>query len=310
MIKIKWNKEKVINKIKNRYNSGKPINYQAVVNDNEKLSGAARRYFGSWDNALIASGFDPKDIKYSRKNVAPPGTWTKQHIIATIRKDWEEGYDLSAHASQKRSGSLVAQGQQLFGSWGKALEAAGISVKENKKVILWDKKRIIKRIKYIYENDGYLNRLNAEAWNPALVAAAVDNFGSWDKAIKAANINPEETRKTEKWSKSKTMLAIAKGKRTPMVHQLAKKYFGSWEKALKEVGFPVNKDNNKTILSNNIRKYRKKAGLSEEELGEKIGYSHRTISMLELNQYKNPRISLVLKIAKVLNCKVDDLYEL
>lgn len=57
-----------------------------------------------------------------------------------------------------------------------------------------------------------------------------------------------------------------------------------------------------------LRERRKGLGLSEVALGKMLGYSHRTISMLELGQYPDPRVNVALRLAKALKCKVEDLF--
>lgn len=129
MARVAWNPEMVIEAIRKRKADGLPINYQAVVQTDEKLTGAARRHFGSWNAALEAAGFDPAEIKKQARNGPhkPYGFWTKEDVIESIRRAAAEGQDLSAHRMQKWNPSLVATAQRLFGSWGAALVAAGYS---------------------------------------------------------------------------------------------------------------------------------------------------------------------------------------
>ena len=56
----------------------------------------------------------------------------------------------------------------------------------------------------------------------------------------------------------------------------------------------------------NINKLRKKAGYSQEELGDKIGVTRQTISKWELEQ-TSPSLSDINKIAQVFSVKIDDL---
>ncbi|MGE5572914.1 MAG: helix-turn-helix transcriptional regulator [Bacteroidota bacterium] len=63
------------------------------------------------------------------------------------------------------------------------------------------------------------------------------------------------------------------------------------------------------MVGNRIRERRLALGLSQTELGRMVGYSHRTISMLELGQLPDPRVSVALKLAKALKCRVEDLFE-
>ena len=55
-----------------------------------------------------------------------------------------------------------------------------------------------------------------------------------------------------------------------------------------------------------LKEKREKAGLTQEQLAEKCGVKRNTISMIEIGE-NNPSFDLALKIAKTLNCTVEDL---
>ena len=59
----------------------------------------------------------------------------------------------------------------------------------------------------------------------------------------------------------------------------------------------------------NVRKVRRKRGLTQEELARKVGVSRQTIVNVEQGRYK-PSILLALKIAKVLDADVETLFKL
>lgn len=60
-------------------------------------------------------------------------------------------------------------------------------------------------------------------------------------------------------------------------------------------------------LGENIRKYRKKAGLKQNQLSEKIGLSDKYIQLIESGERK-PSLKTVYKIAKVLGVKVSEIF--
>lgn len=62
-------------------------------------------------------------------------------------------------------------------------------------------------------------------------------------------------------------------------------------------------------LNTNIRELREKIGMSGAQLAEKVGVPVQTIKYLEEGRY-NPSLSLAYKIAQVLNCKIEDLFQL
>ena len=62
-------------------------------------------------------------------------------------------------------------------------------------------------------------------------------------------------------------------------------------------------------MKNNIRMYRGKFNLTQDDLSKKIGVSRQTINSIENNRF-HPSILLCLKLSKELECKLDDLFSL
>ena len=62
-------------------------------------------------------------------------------------------------------------------------------------------------------------------------------------------------------------------------------------------------------LTNNLEKFRKRAGLTQEGLSVKAEVSRKSINAIENGIYV-PSTVLALKISKTLNCNVEDLFQL
>ena len=62
-------------------------------------------------------------------------------------------------------------------------------------------------------------------------------------------------------------------------------------------------------LLNNLEQYSKKAGLTQQELSNNADVSRKSINAIENGIYV-PSTVLALKISKIFNCKVEDLFEL
>ncbi|PIP64469.1 hypothetical protein COZ39_00035 [Candidatus Roizmanbacteria bacterium CG_4_10_14_3_um_filter_33_21] len=67
------------------------------------------------------------------------------------------------------------------------------------------------------------------------------------------------------------------------------------------------KSNNKSIIAENIKKYRNKMGVSQDRLSKLADITYNTIIKIESSANKNPTIETLAKIAKALNVGVDDL---
>lgn len=62
-------------------------------------------------------------------------------------------------------------------------------------------------------------------------------------------------------------------------------------------------------LGQNIRLRRYEAGLTQRELAERINVSQAALNMFE-NDRRQPAFSTGLRIAEVLGCRPEDLYEI
>ncbi|MAY60217.1 MULTISPECIES: helix-turn-helix transcriptional regulator [Pseudoalteromonas] len=62
-------------------------------------------------------------------------------------------------------------------------------------------------------------------------------------------------------------------------------------------------------MQNNIAKFRKEAGLSQQELADAINVSRKTISTVETNRF-TPSVIIALKIARHFNTSVESLFEI
>lgn len=67
---------------------------------------------------------------------------------------------------------------------------------------------------------------------------------------------------------------------------------------IKEVDMP---------LENRLKEFRNEKGLNQSDLGSLVGVSRQTISLIERGDY-NPSITVCLKLAKVLDRSVEEIF--
>ena len=60
-------------------------------------------------------------------------------------------------------------------------------------------------------------------------------------------------------------------------------------------------------LKNRLKEYRAKIGVNQSDFGKMVDVSRQTISQIERGDY-SPSVTLALKIAKVLNAKVEEIF--
>lgn len=189
------------------------------------LYARARYYFDSYDMALEAAGLNPQSI---RKTTSETAKWGPKRVIRLIQALKESGIELSyeqLHANNEASLKAISQeivgapiegyrllvaGTKYFGNWSNALEAAGLDSAQIKKRfernIAWSKESIVQMIKKL-GHDGLDLRPSAVSKNtssqfvaaakavvgaPArghsFFSAAVEHFGSWREALRAADV--------------------------------------------------------------------------------------------------------------------------
>lgn len=61
-------------------------------------------------------------------------------------------------------------------------------------------------------------------------------------------------------------------------------------------------------LKNHLKEMRAMLGVNQQEMGKMVGTSRQTISQIERGDY-SPSVTLALKIAKVCNVKVEDVFK-
>ena len=62
-------------------------------------------------------------------------------------------------------------------------------------------------------------------------------------------------------------------------------------------------------LENRLKEYRARQGLNQGQMGQLVGASRQTISLIERGDY-NPSVTLALRIAAVFRVQVEDIFSL
>ena len=60
-------------------------------------------------------------------------------------------------------------------------------------------------------------------------------------------------------------------------------------------------------IGENIKKYRNKHGLSQEDFAKKSGVKYTTLTKIESNVIKKPSVLIMEKLAKALGVNIEDL---
>jgi transcriptional regulator with XRE-family HTH domain len=60
-------------------------------------------------------------------------------------------------------------------------------------------------------------------------------------------------------------------------------------------------------IGENIKKYRNKLGLSQEDFAKKSGVKYTTLTKIESNVIKKPSVLIMAKLAKTFGVSIEDL---
>lgn len=183
--------------------------------------------------------------------------WTRSSIAEEIKRLHKAGAELNYAAAEKQHLNLVRAATWHFGTWQRAVEAAGIDYKNLLKYQRWDRKRIIERIHELYNAGAELHwRAVSTRVDPALAAAALrpQNFSSWREAIVAAGLDINVIARYKHWDDKRVLREIRSYRRAghPLSSKsiqdtdqalfcAARRRFGSWDNALEAAGLDVTK---------------------------------------------------------------------
>lgn len=139
--------------------------------------------FGSWDKALIAAGFDKHVYKSKEDLLNYLVEYYNTHGEAPSTRKFDAITNYPNSVTYKRN----------FGSWNKALELAGLPIKQRKPKIPYSKDYIVGSIiEYIkkYNKIPTTNEFDADKNFPSSITV-VKYCGSWENAIRDAGYTPD-----------------------------------------------------------------------------------------------------------------------
>lgn len=177
----RWTRKVIIQEILRREAEGLTLSVGRRDGVGQALYQAANRFFGSWREALRASGVSPHRALPSEK-------WPPQMILNTIRHLAKRKRPLNMAKLGKKFPGLVSAARRLFGSWPKAILAAGVDPKALRCISPWSRERIIEGILVRAIRNEPIGSRTTEP--RSLVDAAQREFGSWAAAKRAAGLIP------------------------------------------------------------------------------------------------------------------------
>lgn len=194
---MKWTPRSILSELKRRHGRGESISYRALAARHRPLVSAAAYHFGSYQAAVVRAGIDYADVTQRPR-------WTKERIIRLIKAARKAGRDLSwigvaaGRNAPLRRAAFASLQPRMFGGWPRALQAAGVDADEARRYRTWDRTSVVLDLKQRKADGEKMNSGAVQREDPALHAAAVRYFGSFDKALVAARLDPAKLRQRKR----------------------------------------------------------------------------------------------------------------
>ena len=182
----KWTRERIPEAIRERHRRGRSLAAGAVQREASGLLKAARRIYSTWARAVRAAGLPPPNEGRGR-----PPRWTREKVLEAIRGRHSGGRSLSCGVVHREGGGLFRVSQRLFGSWSNALGAAGVPPPGRRgRPRKWTREEITRTIRKAARGHPRSWRTRLLRQTGGIYEAGVGVFGSWQRALRAAGIDP------------------------------------------------------------------------------------------------------------------------
>ena len=212
-----WSRDRLMARILELHASGIDLSPTSIQRIDSALfsSARSRSHFGSWRRAIEECGLDYECIKRVQQR------WSRETILGAIRAQHEAGENLlhPDFKARHRSLYLAACAHRYFGSWRRAVSAAGLDHETMRESRVWTKARVERTIRELSERGDTLSWSSVEAKCPGIYRAArrAENFGSWQGALAAAGVVAKPERRGRRAYKNLQTEATA-----PLVEALTK----------------------------------------------------------------------------------------
>ncbi len=180
-----YSKDRVIRTLRKRCTTGYSLSAKRNMRRESRLYRAALRHFGTWRQALEAAGID---ARYAHL-VSKPRRLDRKKILEALRQRYQAGRTLVWRVVCLENRAFATAVKNAFGSWRKALIAAGIPPEVGRATDEgWDKQRVVAEIRERQRQNKPLTCRGVGRDHAALLSAAKRHFGQWTTALEVAGI--------------------------------------------------------------------------------------------------------------------------
>ncbi len=165
----------VVAELRKRGRAGRSL--ASGANRGDWLYAAALRWFKTWGAAVDAAGFAYGDHREA--------ALTREDLVRRIQAAAKAGTPLRWTAVPAL---LVSNAKRHFGSWSRAVKAAGLKVPP--RLVKWTRESVVARIQDRQRAGLNTNSVAGVREEQRLYGAGRNVFGTWAAALKAAGIKP------------------------------------------------------------------------------------------------------------------------
>ncbi len=248
-----WDKPTILATLKKLHKQGADLSYNALARQQQSLVSAAAYHFGAYRSAVERAGINYGEI------VRRP-RWTKAGIIKLLKDGRKAGHELHWSAVTKRRDELgkaafASLQPRLFGSWDRALHAAGLDADDVNRYRKWTREGVVSELKARSREAEPMNSGAVQRDDPGLHAAAVRHFAGYDQALRAAKLDPDKVRRRKLWDRSEVIAGLKAARKAgkhlsdsalrreqPALYGAAVRLFGSFTAARDAAGVKLQRD--------------------------------------------------------------------
>jgi hypothetical protein len=171
--------------------------------------------------------------------------------LRSLRKWHQSRREMGGGSIQRQDVALWAAAKRHFGSYQKAVEAAGIQLPQRPVEWSWPADRLKQTIRQLHEQGVDLSSGRIRKSHPGLFYAARKKLGSWQKALESVGLDYESIRRAHDWTPQavidrlrqlheagEDLRAVAMQKKQIALSGAVQRYFGTHREAVKAAGLP------------------------------------------------------------------------
>lgn len=240
-----WSRTKIIAALKEYLRKHQRLNYNRIKREFSGLTSASYLHFGSWRKALQKAGLS---------RYLPYKQWSREKVIKQLQEWARKGRPLNHKTLFSKNRPLTEAAKHYFGSVKKAIESAGFNYESVRLQIRWTEQLVIKSLKKRVRQKKPINSKTLSQEESTLYNAARRYFGTLAKAVRAAGFVYQKIRKRSFWSREKVVAELRQRVRNglpinlaaaradiPSMGYAARRYLGSYQKAIQAAGFNYEK---------------------------------------------------------------------